>query len=323
MRTCGQRSARLLAGVLVLASPGCPPATPAPPPPPPQQDGFDDAPASGLGFVVDDMGVTPHAQAMDLDGNGTPDGAINRALDPMLGTINNAFRSAVLAGRICVALEVVGLDAPYACGDDAVTLKYYRCDDADQDPANNFCGAPECGRMVLSDEDIVDGQALYRSLPTPIVDCRVHGELEQVLQIDLEGDVLPLEQSQVAAFVPDTLHELLEVQIAGVTRARDTQLVSIPICEYMPVLCINPNTPDEISLAQYMRLIGEHPDVDLDDDGLERYDLDGQAQVVRCIDGDGTVLESPTCLDDARIADGFSMCLSTHAVTAVLLLPEG
>jgi hypothetical protein len=312
----------MLGGWLVLSSLGCPAATPEVPPPPPEQDGFDDAPTSGLGFVIDDLAVTPYALAMDLDGNGTADGAINRALDPMLSTVNNAFRSAVLAGRICVALEVVGLESPYACADGAVTLKYYRCDDDDQDPANNFCGAPECGRMVLSAEDIVDGQAVYRTAPTPIVDCRVHGELEQVLLIDLDNDLLPLERSQVAAFVPDTLHELLEVQIGGVARARDTQLVSIPICRYMPILCVNPNTPEEISLAQYMRLIGEHPDVDLDGDGLERYDLDGEVQVLRCIDGDGAVIEDPACLDDPRIVDGFSMCLGAHAVSAVLLLPE-
>ncbi|MFH1808710.1 MAG: hypothetical protein ABIJ09_08190 [Pseudomonadota bacterium] len=319
MRRNRQRCLGLVLAVLLGAA--CAPPASRPPPEPAEWDGYDDPVPTGLGFLVDDMALTPVQQSLDLDGDSLPDAAVNRALAPMATAINDAFRSSVQTGRICVALELVGVDDPYGCDDRSVTIKYFTCEDADQDPANNFCGAPECGHAVLDPNDLDGDQALYRTEPAPVQQCRLATVMDQTIMLKLDEDDLPMERTRFAVFIPDTLRELMEIRIAGSARIRDTQRVSIPICRYMPILCINPNTPDEISLAQYMRLIGEHPDLDMDGDGLERYDLDGQAQVVRCIDGDGTIIESPTCLDDPRIADAFSMCLGAHAVSAVLQLP--
>ena len=52
------------------------------------------------------------------------------------------------------------------------------------------------------------------------------------------------------------------------------------------------------------------PDVDLDGDGLERFEDtnpdDGVAAIDRCIDGDGAEILGADCVTDPRIQDGYS-----------------
>jgi hypothetical protein len=58
---------------------------------------------------------------------------------------------------------------------------------------------------------------------------------------------------------------------------------------------------------------GLTPDLDLDGDGLETFELDedgdgsGDGQIVSCIDGDRTVVEGRDCWRDPRFADAFAM----------------
>jgi hypothetical protein len=64
------------------------------------------------------------------------------------------------------------------------------------------------------------------------------------------------------------------------------------------------------------------PDVDLDGDGLEFYEVDDsgpfgcQAVISACIDGDGTRIAGHDCPGDARMADGWSAGLPFTAVGA-------
>ncbi len=68
-----------------------------------------------------------------------------------------------------------------------------------------------------------------------------------------------------------------------------------------------------------LRLRATSPDVDLDGDGLESFEVARtgprgcQAVVTACIDGDGTRIEGRGCYDDPRIADGYSSALTFTA----------
>jgi hypothetical protein len=60
------------------------------------------------------------------------------------------------------------------------------------------------------------------------------------------------------------------------------------------------------------------PDVDVDADGLERFVTDGEDfHIVRCIDGDGALLEGRDCWQDPRMADGFSLNVRMVGIRAV------
>ncbi|MFO0726155.1 MAG: hypothetical protein U1E65_20395 [Myxococcota bacterium] len=74
---------------------------------------------------------------------------------------------------------------------------------------------------------------------------------------------------------------------------------------------------DETLLEAALR--AQEPDVDLDGDGLERLELDGQGHVLRCRDGDGTLVAPVTadvpksCASNPKMADGFSISIAIHA----------
>jgi hypothetical protein len=63
-------------------------------------------------------------------------------------------------------------------------------------------------------------------------------------------------------------------------------------------------------------LPGVSPDVDLDGDGIERFETDHGGRIVRCIDGDRTSIEGRACYADERMADGFSLNLRLRALPA-------
>ncbi len=89
--------------------------------------------------------------------------------------------------------------------------------------------------------------------------------------------------------------------------------------DILPPACSEPSVPFtladiaiggmDLSLA---RAPGASPDLDLDGDGLERFEIDrGDGRcvpvVTACVDGDGTRIPGRRCLEDPRIADGFSV----------------
>ncbi len=63
-------------------------------------------------------------------------------------------------------------------------------------------------------------------------------------------------------------------------------------------------------------LPGLDPDVDIDGDGLERFELDSDGRIVACIDDD-TRVEGRDCWQSVSMADGFSLVLRFSAVPAV------
>jgi hypothetical protein len=65
---------------------------------------------------------------------------------------------------------------------------------------------------------------------------------------------------------------------------------------------------------------GLTPDVDLDGDGLERFELDADSRLTACIDGDGhTVVPGRDCWQDERFADGVSINAELQTVGAQLV----
>jgi len=76
-------------------------------------------------------------------------------------------------------------------------------------------------------------------------------------------------------------------------------------------------------------LTGAQPDVDLDGDGLEAFEVTSrgpagcQPVITGCIDGDGTRVEGRGCAMDARFLDGFSIGLPFTAGPAMIVGTTG
>lgn len=284
-------------------------------------DGYTDPMASGHVFLVDRFGFRDVDDCLDRDRDGDPDCVINTAMRPLLPMLDGLLSGAVANGRILMAIEAAGLCAPYAGADPAVTLKIYPATDSDGDPTNNLCGTAGCGQVLARPRYMADGQTRYRAEPVPVVDFTVQTVLAGELAINLANNSEPLtvQRLELRCLLPELMNELSDGQLCGVAPVRNVALVMLPLCELAPVLCLQALLPADLSLAEYLAVLGAQPDVDLDDDGLERFELDGNNRVLVCYDGDGRAMGAKDCLQDPEMQDGYSICFDLHGIPGEIL----
>jgi hypothetical protein len=287
-------------------------------------DGFDDPAGSGHVFFVEDYLPTPDQEltwALDIDEDGHPDQALNH-LSEQYQLLGYNFTEFVRSGSMLGVLELAGVEAPYTGDDDAVTAKIYQTVDADHDLSNNTCEGEGCAQFTPNPDFMLNGQTLFRFGPAPIVDhhLRIGVNQTQALPIDIGEDIiLPFLKVRMEIRIPDTLDAIPAGVMCGAMPA--VALDEIPLCEIASGAMINEDACiDESSLAFMVARLGAQPDIDLDGDGLETYEVDFSGSVLRCHDADGTVIEGATCLSDPRIADGFSICASFRGIPGELIL---
>jgi len=279
-------------------------------------DGFSDAPGAGACFFLDGFAFSQPGVGIDLTGDGAPDAALNNAFARELEYFNALFYNAIDSGQLLSMIEVAGLGSPYAGEDDAVTVKFYECQDADGDISNNHCLEPGCGHMLADPDHIVDGQTLYRTAPAPLQDHRVRGELTSTLYMKVTDHALPIGRTSFDLLVPDDLGVIADSIMGGAATAHGLDFVTL--CEFFPDPC-PPFIPANMTLAVTLRERGFQPDVDLDGDGLETFEIDPASyEVLSCRDGDGTPIDGAGCLHDARVADGYSLCFDLHGIPGQL-----
>ena len=312
--------------ISALLAQGCGEASPgtAEPPSQPQAvdgDGYEDPAGTGLTYILDVFQLSEPGSGLDIDDDGDIDGVVNRAWQPVLPSINEQLQAGVYSGRTLFGIEMAGVRDPYEGQDPAATLKLYDCYDPDGDPTNNFCDGPDCGRLAADPNHIIDGQTEFRSTPTAIVDeyyeAAIDGEM--VFEVD-EGVDMQVQEIHIGGSLPVGLHEIYGV-LCAVSTARDLNKVILPICEHLPAFCQMTGVPDDLTVAEYLVVLHFDPDIDLDGDGLERYVLDAEAQVTTCFDADDTEIPGTDCLEDPRMADGFSLCFDFHAIPATIEIP--
>jgi hypothetical protein len=275
---------------------------------------------SGPTFMIDQMTLPPSGVGIDVDGNGSVDGHLNEAWRGMFVYMEQLVQSGIASGRFLTMVEFAGIDLPYGGDDAEVTVKYYRCDDADSDPTNNLCTDPGCGRMVADPEYLSAGQTVFRSLPVPILDQYVTAPVFGVLEMDIGQDqLLRVRRLHIAASLPLALDVIDDGLLCGVTTVRDADAMGF--CVLMPQICVPLGMPADLSVAALLAVQGVQPDIDIDGDGLETYSVDLEGYVDLCVDGDGTEIPGQGCLSDIRMADGFSLCFAFHANRGELAMP--
>ena len=274
----------------------------------------------------------------DYSGDGDPDNAFARALGSLGGILNDRFlRNAPADGDLLLVLHMLGLDDPAAVNDDSLSVAFLTATDPDGDPMNNLTGSG----TLAPDPMALDAMGRpLTSFASRIMSSNLSGGPEDVL--------LPI------GFLPI---ELRRGQLRGTTTATGGELDGLVdglLCGAIPVstIALLPNLIDMVTgtpaptcdgtmqpstLADVLvggtpdgflfPLSGSSPDVDLDGDGLERFEVTStgapgcQPVITACIDGDGTRVEGRDCVADPSFEDGWSAGFTLEAVRVNLIAP--
>lgn len=289
-------------------------------------------------LVISSLLFGDRTTGCDYSGDGDPDNAFAAALGPIGGILNSMFlESAPADGDLLLALHMLGLDDPAGANDDSVSIAFMQATDPDGDPSNNLTGS---GTLAA---DPMAFDAMGRpstSFASRIESTMLSGGPEDIL--------IPI------GFFPI---ELRQGQLRGTTTAVGGELSGMTdgiLCGAVPVstIAVLPNiiemftgepappcdgTMQPSNLADVLiggtpsgfifPLRGSSPDVDLDGDGLERFEVDSDGErgcqpvVVACIDGDGTRVEGRDCVNDPDFEDGWSAGFDVEAVRVMLTAP--
>ena len=274
----------------------------------------------------------------DYSGDGIADNRFSDALGPLGSILNDMFLDDAPAnGDLLLVLHMLGLDDPAAVNDPSLSIAFMQATDPDGDASNNLTGSG----MLAADPNAFDaaGRPLT-SFASRIASAMLSGGPEDIL--------LPI------GFFPI---ELRQGQIRGTTTASGGELSGLTngtLCGAVPVstIALLPNfiemftgapappcdgSTQPSTLADVLvggtpsgfifPLRGSSPDVDLDGDGLERFEVvrsgprGCQPVITACVDGDGTRVESRDCVMDPDFQDGWSAGFDLEAVRVNLVAP--
>lgn len=280
-------------------------------------DGFNDPPGSGRAFALNFLGI-----------------AEGSVLSPLAELMNDQIRQSLLGGESLILIELSGLSETYRGEDASTTVKIYGVNDADDPffPANNFKIPPGettcCEFTVKADQVDRNGHGFSR-MPAQISG----GEL--VANGDVRFGVTPFPLGawgarvhQLRLTLPSDLSALRDGWFTGAFRVFDLAWMDNPYC-----YTLNPRCPVQFGTRSSMLdlitvMVPHQPDMDLDNDGLERIeDSDGNGMIDRCWDGclgnctpelvpPVDPRDPGSCALDLRMADGYSINMSFTAMPA-------
>lgn len=303
-------------------------------------DGWDDAPGSGRAFIVNQVAITGADRGFDLDGQcrGPGDCADNQLWQ--FGAIgNDQLRQGLLGGEFLIMIEIAGLDEPYTGDDESVTVRFYGARDADDPffPANNFqipTGETTCCEFKLNPDSVVGAPVQPRArarIPAKIEHGFIRGLTQTTIDFTLTVGVPPhpdfrLERIRFSARLPTDLTRLEDVLLGGAVPIQTLAAIENPYCKTVTPAC--PRALPQSSLLDFFATLAQ-PDIDLDvpPDGLEIVSLGGNGRIAECRDGCSGCAPVPpielaepwSCVEDARMRDGYSVAFSLAGVAAKIV----
>ncbi len=316
-------------------------------PPPAVADGWDDAPASGPTFVVNQVAIA-EGPLVNVDGRCDGAGCLDNAFATVGTLSNDQLRQGLLGGEMLFGIEIAGLDEDYSGFDRSVTVKLYPLRDADDPffPANNFRTPPgheRCCEFLINPSGLAGSSAPQSRvrIPAQIRNGRLFTvEPIDSAQFELTLGLPPfpsmeLALAQFSAKVPSDGSELSDVLFSGVWTSRSLFQTCNPFCRTQTPRCPQP-LGEESTLLDLARSIVGDADIDADGDGLECvYDQDGDAAIETCCEGDGALQcpatpctnpvaatipgEPSSCAADPGMNDGYSVTFELHAIPATLV----
>lgn len=247
----------------------------------------------GRAFVVKILSLFPSGEGMDLDGDEKPDNAAGI----LMPYINSVYERKIASGENRYVFDLI-LE-PGTGGEQHAELALSRAVDADDPPdlSNDFSN----GHYRIPAEEFD-------------VHCRPRGKFDAA---ELKGKSLSATSDFLIQVVPwSGTYEWRKVRLAG-TLTEDGLHGSMgtvwPACNAFRIpSALAPNV-----LMLFVDQFELQPDMDLDGDGLERFEMKDH-KLISCIDGNGDTLQGPDCTCDPRIADGYSFTWFAEAVPAVI-----
>lgn len=287
-------------------------------------------------LIMSRLEIGAPSDGCDYSGDGAPDNAFSRALGTLVPLANGMFlRDAPANGDLILLLHMLGLDDADAVNDPTFTVAFFQGSDADANPMNNISGS---GEFLAPASAFNASGAPSTSFESSVASRMLSGGPEDVsipiaiLPVELRQAYLSGTTTSDAQGVSGMTDGLLCGAVPVSTLAVLPNLLEmIPGPSSPPCVGIDTNLVDVLiggsAPGGFISLPGVNPDVDLDGDGLERFEINrggGNCQpvVTACIDGDGTRVEGHNCTLDPRFEDGFSAGFLAAAVRANIVGTE-
>lgn len=300
-------------------------------------DGCDAACRTEIALVMDSLSLGGRTVGCDFNGDGSPDNAFARALGLLSAAIGPLIEMAVVGGSTRLLLAFQGLDDPNGVNDDDFRIAWLVGEDGDMDPANDFTGN---GVFLVSPDAIDTDNSARTSIQSRVASSVLNGGPEDIplpigfFPIDLKqgriqgmtvadrGDLWQIREGLLCGGIPASLLSLLGGFIGDM-------LIADPPCgggapaELLDVIIAGGSVTFDLGgMMIPVRFTATAPDLDLDADGLEGFEIetgtDCQPVVSGCTDGDGTLIDGRGCFSDPRIADGYSSAFEFTAIHALL-----
>ncbi len=300
-------------------------------------DGCDAACVDEIALVMNALSLGARTVGCDFNGDGSPDNAFARALGLLASAIGPLIEMAVINGDTRLLLAMRGLEDRTGADDDDFRIDWVIGADADMDPANDFTGN---GRFTVQMDSVNPDGSAITSIQSRVASSMLDGGPEDIplpigfFPIDLQqgrilgrtisdaGELYEIQDGLLCGGIPVSLLSLLGGFIGDM-------LITDPPCdgganaELLDVIIAGGSaTIDAGGMMFPVRFTSTPPDLDLDADGLEGFNVEigtaCQPVVTSCTDGDGTVIEGRGCYSDARIADGYSSAFEFTAIRAAL-----
>jgi hypothetical protein len=257
----------------------------------------------------------------DLDGDGARDNAIADLGEPASSLLALALGTLVegnfeKGSRLGVHIPWVDLQR-----DDEVLLIFFEGMDEDMppDPSDDFTGH----EMFYVKASSVDACGEPRGITRGSVDASLVSTQPGTMFVPVTQPPIAVYSAMAEGFIAFG-GESGEIQLCGYFRIQDVggaESLELPQRGDLSLLeaLLVGGAPFGLPAVP-----GVSPDVDVDGDGLERFEVDEEGHITSCIDGDSSVLWGSTCWSDERMADGFSVNLRLAGVSASLggLEPE-
>jgi cysteine-rich repeat protein len=264
----------------------------------------------------------------DYSGDGAPDNRFATALGAALPLINMFFGAG--GGGPTFLLSFLGLDDPQGIDDPALRSAWllgdpdgmggYRVQrsslNGDLTPSTSLESRIASRALAGGPEDL--------DLPIAFLPVTLQQGYLSATTTQSGGELSGLTNGQICGAVPTSLLSFLTASMLEMLGGGGGP-VSIMIGDPCDGSTEDPTLADMmIGGAQIaiIRLRPTSPDVDLDGDGLESFEVARtgprgcQPVVTACIDGDGSRIEGRGCYNDPRIADGYSSALTFTATRA-------
>ncbi|MDQ3036320.1 MAG: DUF4215 domain-containing protein [Myxococcota bacterium] len=284
-----------------------------------------------ISMVVSDLQFGTTGQGCDYSGDGNPDNRFARALGPAAALLN-MFLGGGGGGAPTFLMSFMGLDDRSGAMDDSLRVAWMTGEpgptpgtflvdsnvlDADGTPLTSLQGAIAARQLDAGPEDI---DLPLGFLPLTLEQGRVQGTT-----VAAGGELSSLDEGLLCGVVGPALLRLIDADVLEMFGGGGGFMIEIGDP------CDGSSAPATMfdMLVGGVRILGlpignVAPDVDLDGDGLESYEItregaEGcQAVITACIDGDGTRFEGRGCIDEVvsgrpRFVDGYSTGLTYTA----------